>query len=597
MNITWSGGNIRSGQTAYNTGTGFWLGNSGGTAKFSIGDPTGQNITWDGSILSITGTMTILPGTVVPWADISGKPTSLTDISSSEGIKLSGIEDNATVGATWGTNLLSIPSVLTTPTGTGLFLSASSMGYYSGGSWKTYIDNTGNMFLGDILGGNSGLSWNQSSGILSIIGTITARSGSFGDSSNRIVVESTGLNIGSTGSIKGGQTAYDNGIGFWLGNVTGTPKFSIGNSSGNKLLWDGTTLSVNGKVAGTIQDTLSISTSGSLSSGQTAYNTGTGFWLEYNGGTPRFSLGSSTKYLKWDGSTLGIRGDLNASDIITGDLTSVNVIAGTFMTKGTRLVASCTTGQSTLDVEDITTLYNTGTPHTSGSGWIIDVGNDRDYITWTGVSGNTLTGVIGLLTHTVGSRGGSNNPILVPKRPSIIMTDVVNDLRIFGDRSDGVIKELISLGDVNTNALLNIGDVDVNYRAGYFDSCWSETVWIRNSGVGNALIVENTGDSETPGNGNEAIRGTSTYDGGIYGWSLDHIGVKGESTNGNGGYFSAGLVKGSIGMNFYEHTNLPTDRSVGQIIVVHNTSWSPDYRVCYSEGTNWRLIDGNTIVS
>ncbi|MFA5803657.1 MAG: hypothetical protein WC879_03345 [Melioribacteraceae bacterium] len=59
-----------------------------------------------------------------------------------------------------------------------------------------------------------------------------------------------GLVLASGGAkIRSGQTAYDTGTGFWIGDVNGTPKFSIGNSTGNKLLWDGTALTV----AGTFQ--------------------------------------------------------------------------------------------------------------------------------------------------------------------------------------------------------------------------------------------------------------------------------------------------------------------------------------------------------
>jgi len=52
-----SGGNVRSGQTAYNTGVGFFLGNVGGTPQFSIGNPSGNRMTWDGTTLTIRGTL------------------------------------------------------------------------------------------------------------------------------------------------------------------------------------------------------------------------------------------------------------------------------------------------------------------------------------------------------------------------------------------------------------------------------------------------------------------------------------------------------------------------------------------------------------
>jgi len=50
------------------------------------------------------------------------------------------------------------------------------------------------------------------------------------------------------GTIKAGQTAYDTGTGYWIGTVGGTPKFSLGNSAGNKLTWNGTTLSLTGSI-------------------------------------------------------------------------------------------------------------------------------------------------------------------------------------------------------------------------------------------------------------------------------------------------------------------------------------------------------------
>ena len=52
------------------------------------------------------------------------------------------------------------------------------------------------------------------------------------------------INLSTNGNIRSGQTSFDNGTGFWLGNDSGIPKFSIGNSSGDKLIWDGSSLSM-----------------------------------------------------------------------------------------------------------------------------------------------------------------------------------------------------------------------------------------------------------------------------------------------------------------------------------------------------------------
>lgn len=55
------------------------------------------------------------------------------------------------------------------------------------------------------------------------------------------------INLSSgTAYIKSGQSAYDSGTGFWLEYNSGTPRFSIGNSTGSKMTWDGSALDVVG---------------------------------------------------------------------------------------------------------------------------------------------------------------------------------------------------------------------------------------------------------------------------------------------------------------------------------------------------------------
>ncbi len=77
-----------------------------------------------------------------------------------------------------------------------------------------------------------------------------------------------GITLSSGGNIKGGQTAYDTGTGFFLGYSGAAYKFSIGNSAGNKLTWDGASLSVTGAInatSGTFSGT--ITASGTISGG------------------------------------------------------------------------------------------------------------------------------------------------------------------------------------------------------------------------------------------------------------------------------------------------------------------------------------------
>ncbi len=88
-------------------------------------------------------------------------------------------------------------------------------------------------------------------------GTINATGGYIG-SATALVYESTGINTGITGHIRGGQTSYNTGTGYFLGYDSTDYKFSIGNPAGYYLTWDGATL----RVKGTVPDTQVFTSSG-----------------------------------------------------------------------------------------------------------------------------------------------------------------------------------------------------------------------------------------------------------------------------------------------------------------------------------------------
>ena len=56
-----------------------------------------------------------------------------------------------------------------------------------------------------------------------------------------LTVNTGALTVDSSGHIKGGQSSYNSGAGFWLGNDSGAYKFSIGNSNTN-FTYDGSVL-------------------------------------------------------------------------------------------------------------------------------------------------------------------------------------------------------------------------------------------------------------------------------------------------------------------------------------------------------------------
>jgi hypothetical protein len=110
------GGHIKGGQTGYNTGTGFFMGYSGTSYKFSIGNPAGNNLTWDGSSLVMTGVLSASAINAVDTINIAGNAVTVPELSVYSGYH--------TV-----TNSYTTPASvsLTVPTGTDIQVSVSGV--------------------------------------------------------------------------------------------------------------------------------------------------------------------------------------------------------------------------------------------------------------------------------------------------------------------------------------------------------------------------------------------------------------------------------------------------------------------------------------
>lgn len=94
------------------------------------------------------------------------------------------------------------------------------------------------------------------SGSLLVNGTVTAGaiatlSGGLADIDNNLGAITTGtITLDATSHIKGGQTAFNTGTGFFLGYESADYKFSIGDGGTSDFLtWDGSTLKVRGNVS------------------------------------------------------------------------------------------------------------------------------------------------------------------------------------------------------------------------------------------------------------------------------------------------------------------------------------------------------------
>lgn len=81
---------------------------------------------------------------------------------------------------------------------------------------------------------------------------------------------------------------------------------------------------------------ITLDTAGYIKGGQTAYNTGTGFFLGYDTSAYKFSIGDSTQFLKWDGSNIKMTGGITSTrEYETGEDLSDN--EAVFLSNGTEV--------------------------------------------------------------------------------------------------------------------------------------------------------------------------------------------------------------------------------------------------------------------
>lgn len=248
-----------------NTESGYILGIDAkdGIPKFYIGDSSSY-LNWDGSILSISGSITLISGSI---AGMTITSTALTATSGGNSTILSSGITAFSAGPTGSPTVTITQAGVLTATGaiiTGTITATTgTIGGFDIGA--DYIRDTANSFglASTVTGGNDVRFWagdtfvNRGTAELriyedgSIVGTnatftgaLYATSGWIG-SATALVYESQGINTGITGFIRGGQTSYNTGIGYFLGYDTGTYKLSIGNTT-NYLTWDGTALTIAG---------------------------------------------------------------------------------------------------------------------------------------------------------------------------------------------------------------------------------------------------------------------------------------------------------------------------------------------------------------
>jgi hypothetical protein len=366
-------GYIRSGTTGYNQGTGFWLGYDQTAYKFFVGNSSGSKLLWDGASLTVVGTIQAGSGSSVGAGSSLGGSNVISIESGGISVGASGYIRSGTTGYNQGTGfwmgydasaskyrffvgdasggklLWDGSSLVVQASGGWLgssdaiqiasggisvgstgYIRSGTTGYNSGtGFWMGYDASASQyrLFIGNSAGNK--LLWDGSS--LTVYGTIQAGGGFLGSSSG-VTIESNGISVGSSGYIRGGATGYNQGTGFWLGYDSTTYKFFIGNASGNRLTWDGSSLTVYGTIQAasgflgsssgvTIESSgINVGSSGYVRGGKSGYGSGSGFWLGYSGGY-KFDIGDSSRYMRWDGSNLYLSGQVYSqpgSYLVTG---------------------------------------------------------------------------------------------------------------------------------------------------------------------------------------------------------------------------------------------------------------------------------------
>lgn len=185
---------------------------------------------------------------------------------------------------------------------------------------------------------------------VTVRGTIYATLGTIGGwTITSQSIHATNIEIHSANKIiRMGSTlpSYNSGTGIWMGLNSGDYKMFLGNSAGNKLLWDGSALTIagtiqagNGLIGGWLIESTRIhatnieldSTSKIIRMGSTlpSYNSGTGIWMGLHSGAYKMFLGNSAgNKLLWDGTDLTINGGVFAGSITS----SATITGGTIRT-------------------------------------------------------------------------------------------------------------------------------------------------------------------------------------------------------------------------------------------------------------------------
>jgi len=251
-----------------------YMDNSG---QFYLTGSASNYLKWNGSTLTIAGAINITAGgnaaTVSDTANAvvsgsnaaataganavtSGSNAAANAVTSGSNFAANAAASASAVDSKVFTNTVGLINKVATPSGAGLYLGSTNLGYYDGGSWKSFLSSSGLFYLTGSAGGNA-LLWDGAT--LTIKGKIQVSDGTevtsttLGKADSALQNGQTGKSLGLTGGSVGGVTIASTkiyvGTGTHGNDNTGFYVDSDGKMSlKDKLVWDGTTLTVNGTI-------------------------------------------------------------------------------------------------------------------------------------------------------------------------------------------------------------------------------------------------------------------------------------------------------------------------------------------------------------
>jgi len=177
--------------------------------------------------------------------------------------------------------------------------------------------------------------------------------------------------------------------GIWLGYDVDKYKLNIGDAT-KYLKWDGAALTIKGLVSsdalsalnadlGTITaGNITLNASGFIrTTGKDSYaDTDAGFWLGYDIDKYKLNIGDATKYLKWNGSSLVIKGVTTTDSLSAISANMGSITAGNITINSSGFIKS--TGKDSY--ADTTAGFWLG----YDSAYKLNIGNATHYLKWTG---------------------------------------------------------------------------------------------------------------------------------------------------------------------------------------------------------------------